>query len=145
MRVRSKLDAACLVRLLRKVRSLCKLDHAFAIAMDVSSPESGDESLLLSGEEHFYGCLPPLRGDQVGKFEKFDELAGLPLLLVVVQKGRFGDTFPPTFKAFDVRARYFREQVCVCTGHLKRRARMDLVILLLFVIFLTQAFARLCC
>ncbi|RNA27064.1 GREB1 isoform X1 [Brachionus plicatilis] len=43
------------------------------------------------------------------KFKKkliYDDLKGLPMLLILIEKGRCGDTFPSNFKYFDLRPRY---------------------------------------
>jgi len=39
----------------------------------------------------------------------YSDLIYLPILLIVIEKGRMGDTFPANFKYFDLRCRYSRE------------------------------------
>ena len=40
------------------------------------------------------------------KPEIYEHLKGLPCIVIVVDKGRMGETFPYNFKVFDLRARY---------------------------------------
>ena len=57
------------------------------------------------------GILESLRKDRRGKHEKkhvdleYGHLYGLPCILILVNKGRMGDTFPQTFNCLDLRAR----------------------------------------
>lgn len=44
--------------------------------------------------------------DQKAQFSQYSDLQGLNCLLIVVEKARMGDTLPPHFTFFDLRARY---------------------------------------
>jgi hypothetical protein len=47
----------------------------------------------------------PEQGDEEIKDTQFSDYAGIPMILIVIESGRMGDTFPE-FVRFDLRARY---------------------------------------
>ena len=90
---------------LRSVRSFFGLDHTCAIMLC-----TGNESYSLSKqvESEFKSRM----GDWLGRRSRtpsklaFGDLVHMPGILILVAKGRMGDTFPSTMSHFDLRACY---------------------------------------
>lgn len=40
------------------------------------------------------------------RLRKYSDLDGLPCILILCEKGKMGDTFPPSFRYYDLRLRY---------------------------------------
>ena len=111
---------------LRKRRAENGLDEKFAIVLDIGAAESekkkaqkSDKSLhcLLQEdgggnkeEEEYHGCfvekLRTWREDEKLIVEQYSDLLDLPCILILVEKGNIGDTFPASLRYYDLRMRY---------------------------------------
>ena len=52
------------------------------------------------------------------EFKSYSDLKGLPCLLILINNGRMGDTFPPSFMAMDDRSSYLTSKDFIRTGNL---------------------------
>lgn len=103
-----RLATTCLAVLLQKwMRQVLRLlrPDAFDVVADVGSE---DEQLWdkLSNESRRRWATWVGHPKAANEPFSYPDLKYLPMLLLVVEKGRFGDTFPSNFVHFDLRARY---------------------------------------
>eukprot|EP00742_Colponemidia_sp_Colp-10_P010277 GILJ01011283.1.p1 GENE.GILJ01011283.1~~GILJ01011283.1.p1 ORF type:complete len:1247 (+),score=156.46 GILJ01011283.1:102-3743(+) len=92
---------------LQKHRNLLGLQQQFEIILDV-----GD--VTLTNKKSLDGLLSPYFLDRLRKFRNdptflpktYEDLVDLPCILILCNKGRMGDTFPPSLQYYDLRLRY---------------------------------------
>ncbi|KAH3764601.1 hypothetical protein Pelo_3530 [Pelomyxa schiedti] len=75
----------------------------FCVHDAIDSDHDGSKTLVT---EECAVRLAELQGRRKATFRNYQDLNGLPCLLVLVEKARMGDTMPSNFKLFDLRARY---------------------------------------
>jgi hypothetical protein len=105
--VRLKSNAATdeFAKCLRTVRRLCGLERSFEVIADSSTNTQPLISLYFNAE--LQNCNLKFRKTVESKKRVFvyEDLEGLPCILLLCEKGRMGDTFPRSFNCLDTRGR----------------------------------------
>eukprot|EP00658_Telonema_sp_P-2_P066601 TRINITY_DN55588_c0_g2_i1.p1 TRINITY_DN55588_c0_g2~~TRINITY_DN55588_c0_g2_i1.p1 ORF type:complete len:339 (-),score=29.22 TRINITY_DN55588_c0_g2_i1:187-1203(-) len=94
---------------LRQVRARLGLQRKFAIITDIV--DGGDASLAVAVRDPNPEIYEDMR-KRAGKepvLETYEDLEGLPCILILCQKGKMGDSFPTSLKYYDLRLRYSSE------------------------------------
>lgn len=108
LRVMYKRDGIFVYNTLRKVRKLLGMENTFALIMDCDEKEKRCYGLaeFNNTETSFLKRLQKWNGDPNFRASQYVDLSDLPILLIVVQKGKMGITFPRTLSFYDLRLRY---------------------------------------
>ena len=107
VRLLCKREGRILVNTLRDVRNALGLGNRFCVSLDCDDDSSSREKLDLC-ETQF---LPRLQawnsgGDKEYRPTFYTDLKDLPVILVVVEKGKMGITYPKSLRYYDLRLRY---------------------------------------
>ena len=107
VRVLDKREGRILVDTLKDVRNALGLGNRFCVSLDCDDDKSSREKLDLC-ETQF---LPRLQawngqGDEEYKPTLYTDLKDLPVILVVVEKGKMGITYPRSLRYYDLTMRY---------------------------------------
>ena len=108
VRMLYKTEGQIFVKVLREVRSALGLDNSFGVSLDIDDETNTKEKRDLC-EEQF---LPRLqawhgRGNPDYVPMSYTELKDLPVILVVVNKGKMGITYPKSLRYYDLRLALF--------------------------------------
>jgi hypothetical protein len=99
---------------LREARTLLGFQQRFAILLDVEEKSAGGMEKILksdsSGKSEELGWLNRLRllhnKPESWVPESYEDLKDLPVILILCERGRMGDTFPKSLRYYDLRMRY---------------------------------------
>jgi hypothetical protein len=99
---------------LRKARDCLGFQQRFAILIDVDEKSAGGMEKMLkddsSKKSQEFGWLNRLRlingNPDSYKPESYEDLQDLPVILILCEKGKMGDTFPKSLRYYDLRMRY---------------------------------------
>ncbi|KAJ3173909.1 Protein greb1 [Geranomyces variabilis] len=107
LRMASTAGAECLQHWLRSILMAKRPDH-FDVVADLGDADERLWGKLSAESQRRYKQWRNLTNlsNVEQKTFSFGDLKLLPMLLMVVEKGRFGDTFPSNFCHFDLRPRY---------------------------------------
>ena len=68
-------------------------------------PNLSDMQFAEPNKRTLQGYLQARRKDKQPAMLQYSDLHRLPCILILCEKGRMGDTFPPTFRCLDLRIR----------------------------------------
>ena len=107
VRMLYKTEGQTLVKVLREVRSALDLDNSFGVSLDIDDDTNTKEKRDLC-EEQFLTRLRAWHGKGNPEYMpmSYTELKDLPVILVVVNKGKMGITYPKSLRYYDLRLRY---------------------------------------
>jgi len=102
------------VKQLTDVRDRLGLENAFAVMADLSGSGCPQFAERIAEAEQQKWLPNVTRSSRYSGFDGSEAehgrtLHGVPALLVLLDKGRMGDTFPPHFRHFDLRRRYEKQ------------------------------------
>eukprot|EP00658_Telonema_sp_P-2_P015142 TRINITY_DN1580_c0_g1_i11.p1 TRINITY_DN1580_c0_g1~~TRINITY_DN1580_c0_g1_i11.p1 ORF type:complete len:1156 (-),score=118.62 TRINITY_DN1580_c0_g1_i11:494-3961(-) len=103
LRTLSNAAANLISRALKEARQHLGLQDRFAVIVDTQHkstglqeavpPELFEQAKVWSGKEHF-------------RIATYNDLADIPCVLILCEKGKMGDTFPKSLRYYDMRLRY---------------------------------------
>ena len=105
VRLLYKQEGRILVKTLKEVRNALGLDDVFCVSLDCDDDTSSREKLDLC-ETQFLPRLQAWNSDKEFKPTFYTDLKDLPVILVVVEKGKMGITYPKSLRYYDLRMRY---------------------------------------
>ena len=105
LRFLKKEDGIYFAKLLREVRDAVNLSSDFAVGLDIDDDASSKEAAELC-EKSFLPRLASWKGDANYRPTTYQDLADLPIILIVVEKGKMGITYPKSLRYYDLRMRY---------------------------------------
>lgn len=93
------------VKILKRVRHVLGFDNRFCVSLDIDDDTGSKEDLC---EAQFLPQLQAWHGGGNVEYRptSYTDLEGLPVILVVVNKGKMGITYPKTLRYYDLRRRY---------------------------------------
>ena len=93
------------VKMLKSVRHALGFDNRFCVSLDIDDETGSKEDLC---EAQFLPRLQAWHGGGNVEYRptSYTDLEGLPVILVVVNKGKMGITYPKTLRYYDLRRRY---------------------------------------
>jgi hypothetical protein len=106
IRVANRKHGTYLARTIREQRDRLHLHKRFAVVVDVDAKSTGLKSQI---EPAFQEQMRVWRGlTSVDKLvvTAYSDLKDLPCILILVEKGKMGDTFPDSLRYYDLRLRY---------------------------------------
>ena len=106
LRFLKKENGIYFAKLMREVRDTLNLSSDFAVGLDIDDDSNSKEATELC-EKSFLPRLSSWRGG--GKDYRpstYQDLADLPIILIVVEKGKMGITYPKSLRYYDLRMRY---------------------------------------
>ena len=118
IRILRGVDGQFFADTLRKVRKILKMENDFSIVLDIEENKSSEKMF----EEQFLERLQRYKGSQTEALDnnliflrwnskpnfrprKYTDLEGLPVILIVVDKGKMGVTYPRSSNIYDLRSR----------------------------------------
>jgi hypothetical protein len=117
IRVNEKMGSS-FVNCINSVRTLCDLEGCFeviadygAININLQATETGKEfhNKLLERSKQYRDAVT---SKSKGKLKlNYSDLEDLPCFLILIEKGRMGDTFPSSLDCMDLRSRHSNESV----------------------------------
>ena len=107
VRVLCKWEGRILVNTLKDVRNALGLGNRFCVSLDCDDDTSSREKLDLC-ETQFLPRLQAWNGGGNKEYKPtfYTDLKDLPVILVVVEKGKMGITYPKSLRYYDLRLRY---------------------------------------
>ena len=93
-------DGQFFKKYVRKLRNILGRKKSFSVSLDIN-----DKSENLC-EDHFLPKLQNMRGDPNFRPRLYADLNGLGIILINVDKGKMGITYPASSRYFDLRCRY---------------------------------------
>ena len=94
---------------LKKARDDVGLTNTFAVLVDAGNGKSTMQFDLKDidlTDEFKFQNVQDKDGNEVRKALKYEDLEGIPCILILVEKGKMGDSFPRSMKYYDLRGRY---------------------------------------
>ena len=93
------------VKVIKRVRHALGFDNRFCVSLDIDDDASSKEDLC---EAQFLPRLQAWHGGGNADYRpmSYTDLEGLPVILVVVDKGKMGITYPKSLRYYDLRRRY---------------------------------------
>ena len=104
IRILSGVSGHFFVKVLRKLRDILGMSTKFSILIDIDGKT--EERQLC--EKQFYSRIRRWQGHNGFNVRNYADLKNLPVLLVVVEKGKMGITYPKSLRYYDLRMRYAR-------------------------------------
>ena len=98
-------EGRILVDTMRDLRNALGLQNAFCVSLDCDDDTSSREKLELC-EPQFLPRLQVWKNDKEYRPTSYTDLKDLPVILVVVEKGKMGITYPKSLRYYDLRMRY---------------------------------------
>ena len=97
----------CLYKTLYKLRRILKLDNVFSIIIDLDDDKNFvGMSAFNENELPFLQRLQRWKGNDNFRARKYSDLFDLPVLLIVVNRGKMGITYHNALSVYDLRLRY---------------------------------------
>ena len=108
LRVGSKKHAQFLYGILCKQRKILHLETALSILIDIDDDSKNEVGMkrFHDNESIFAGRLKSWNKNQNFRPQRYEDLDNLPILLIVVDKGKMGITYPHSLQIYDLRLRY---------------------------------------
>ena len=93
-----------IARMIRRTRDHLGLQRRFAVICDLEGKKLKDAVKM--GNEDIFADMTARNGGTEPVLKTYEDLDGLPCILIVCEKGKMGDSFPKSFKYYDLRLRY---------------------------------------
>ena len=109
LRVMYKEDGKFVYDILYKLRKMLEMENCFSLIMDCDETIKGRSGMgeFNKNEKPFLARLQKWSGNPDFRASQYVDLANLPIILIVVQKGKMGITYPRSLRCYDLRLRYF--------------------------------------
>ena len=108
LRVLRKEDGMFIYNTLIRLRKVLGMEDVFSLIMDGDEKTVGSVGVVgfNKNETVFLNRLQKWRKEPDFRASQYIDLADLPVLLIVVEKGKMGITFPKSLRCYDLRLRY---------------------------------------
>ena len=111
IRVPEVKDGQYFVKILRRMRNLLQMKQRFSIISDIESENERKSGIMANFENEEKHFLPRIQcwnddGNERYRPSSYKDLANLPVLLIVCEKGKMGITYPKSLSYYDLRLRY---------------------------------------
>ena len=122
VRVLSQGDGKLFYETIFEFRRICKLENVFSIVIDIEEgkKKSGIKDIGMKGfnkiETQFLQRLRRWKCKSSFLATKYTDLCDIPIILIVVDKGKMGITYPPSLKWYDLRLRYTSSKMVTRTA-----------------------------
>ena len=107
MRLLYKNEGIFLAKVMKDLRNALGLSEAFSVCLDIDDDKGSKESKEFC-EPQFLARLQDWNagGDPDYRPSSYKDLQDLPVILIVVNKGKMGITYPKSLRYYDLRLRY---------------------------------------